>query len=80
MGFANAMMRNTARNNNAKSVGKRRAKVDRRRSHYEHEIQADINTWKPLMDTFDTDKTGTLEVDELKQVRCCYRSQRRLTS
>ena len=62
------MLRNTARNNNAKGVGNRRAKVEARKNIYETEIKACASTWQPLIDTFDSNKTGTLEPDQLKQV------------
>lgn len=35
---------------------------------YEVKIQGTSSTWKPLMDSFDHDKTGTLDPDQLKQI------------
>jgi Ca2+-binding EF-hand superfamily protein len=68
MGFANSMMRATAKHSNTKSVGNRRAKVEARKNLYESEIKASSETWKPLMETFDANKSGTLEPEQLKQI------------
>ncbi|GMH81430.1 hypothetical protein TrST_g12008 [Triparma strigata] len=68
MGFADAMMRNTSKHAHAAQRGKRRAALEAKMHIYEVKIQGSSSTWKPLMDSFDTDGTGTLDANQLKQI------------
>jgi len=62
MGLTSVLAKNQAK----KMKGKRRAAMEQRRHHYEATINADSASWQPLMDSFDTNKTGSLEPEQLR--------------
>ena len=42
--------------------------MESRLHHYESTINADSSSWKPLMESFDTNKSGSLEPDQLSKL------------